>query len=73
MNVADRAKAILEKTGRKQKWVADQMAALAPTLEMTPSKLSQTLTGKRTMTADELVVFCKVTGADLAAFLAESA
>ena len=69
MSVSKTARDIVEKSGRKQAWIAERMDEVAPQLGMNPTKLSQTLTGKRTMTAEELVVFCIATETDINEFL----
>lgn len=64
MTVEERARQILENSGRKQNWVADQMNKLDPTLGMTPAKISATMTGHREMSVPEFLAFCEVTGTE---------
>lgn len=50
--LATRIKAYIDERGIKQ-------SAVAAAAEMPPDALSRTLSGNRTMTADELVLICK--------------
>ncbi len=59
VSVADTAKRVLDEQGRTQVWVINQMNSIHPALEMDRNKLSSILTGKRKMTGDELIGFCK--------------
>lgn len=57
--VADTVKRILDEQGRTQAWVIQKMNSQTPEIEMDRSKFSAIVTGKRKMTGDELIVFCK--------------
>ena len=59
VSVANTAKRVLNEQGRTQVWVINRMNAIFPSLEMDRNKLSSILTGKRKMTGDELIGFCK--------------
>lgn len=56
--ISDTAKKILKEQGRTQRWVAERMNNINPTLEMDRSKFSAIITGNRKMTGDELLAFC---------------
>ena len=56
--ISDTAKKILKEQGRTQRWVAERMNDINPTLEMDRSKFSAIITGNRKMTGDELLAFC---------------
>ena len=57
--VADTVKMILEEQGRTQTWVINRMNCLKPDIAMDRSKFSAIATGKRKMSGDELLIFCK--------------
>lgn len=61
MTAEQNAAKILTETGRKQSWLVDRMNSINPAIKMSCSKMSETLRGKREMTADELVAFCIAT------------
>lgn len=52
-------KRILDEQGRTQKWVVQKMNLQEPGIDMDRSKFSAIITGKRKMSGDELLVFCK--------------
>ena len=57
--IAARAKSILEREGRTQTWTARRMNEIDDTLNIDRKKLSATLTGRRKMSGDELLAYCK--------------
>ena len=57
--VSDTAKRVIEEQGRTQAWVINRMNMICPELEMDKNKLSTILLGKRKMSGDELIAFCK--------------
>ena len=59
MTVAETAKAVLEEQGRTQTWVIKRMNEINENIDMDANKLSSTLLGKRKMSGDELIAFCK--------------
>lgn len=60
--IESQARKRLEGEGRTQAWVARQMKALYPQLDMDPKKLNMTLRGDRGMTASEFLAFCRAIG-----------
>lgn len=59
VSVSDTAKRLLQKEGRTQAWVIKRMNIFCPEISMDRSKLSAILIGKRKMSGDELIAFCK--------------
>ncbi len=59
VSVADTAKRVLKKEGRTQSWVINRMNVVCPGIAMDRSKLSAILVGKRKMSGDELIAFCR--------------
>ena len=72
MTVAETAKNILEEQGRTQTWVVKRMNEINPELSMDSMKLSTTLLGKRKMSGDELIAFCKALEVNPDIFLQEA-
>ena len=66
METAKLARQIIDDSGRKQSWVADQM-------NISRSALNLILNGKRSMTADELIAFCIATETDPRDFMPKPA
>lgn len=69
MNTERKARALITNSGRKQSWIVQEMNRISPGLKMTPSKLSESINGKREMSADELVAFCTAINAQLSDLL----
>ncbi|MBQ8933897.1 MAG: helix-turn-helix transcriptional regulator [Lachnospiraceae bacterium] len=61
MKINETVKRIIKEDGRTQTWVAKEMNKVNPSVMMTNVKLSAIVTGKRTMTGDEMIAFCKAT------------
>lgn len=59
VSVADTAKRVLNEQGRTQVWVINRMNSIFPSLNMNRNKMSSILAGKRKMTGDELIGFCR--------------
>ena len=59
VSVADTAKRVLREEGRTQAWVIERMNKVYPNLEMDRCKFSAIILGKRKMSGDELIAFCK--------------
>lgn len=59
ISVADNAKRVLREEGRTQTWVIKRMNEVYPNLGMDRSKFSAIVLGKRKMSGDELIAFCK--------------
>lgn len=59
MKINDTVKKIMEKEGRTQKWLAREMNDVDPDIKMTNVKLSAIVTGRREMSGDEMLAFCK--------------
>lgn len=59
MRVSDIVKKIIDEQGRTQVWVAYKMNEADPSLDMDKNKLSAITTGRRQMSGDELLAFCK--------------
>lgn len=57
--VSETVKRILEEQGRTQTWVVQKMNSQLPDIDMDKTKFSAIITGKRKMSGDELLVFCK--------------
>lgn len=55
-------KKIICEQGRKQSWVIERMNEVNPNLNLNPSKFSAIMSGIRSVSADELLAFCQVTG-----------
>lgn len=62
MAIVDIMRDMIENEGRTQRWVADRMNTACPEIEMNEQKLSALLTGKRKLSSDELLAFCKAMG-----------
>lgn len=59
ISVSDTVKRLLNEQGRTQAWVIQRMNLQTPEIDMDRSKFSAIVTGKRKMTGDELLAFCK--------------
>lgn len=57
--VSDTVKRLLDEQGRTQAWTVEKMNLCDSDIGMDRSKLSAIVTGKRKMSGDELLVFCK--------------
>ena len=62
MTINERMKQIIKSEGRTQKWILEEMNRTDPQLNLNPAIFSAIITGKRGVTGDELLAFCKVTG-----------
>lgn len=51
---------IIAEQGRTQTWLVKKMNEMNPCLNLDTTKFSAIVTGKRTMTGDELIAFCGV-------------
>lgn len=58
-SVESTAKRLMSEQGRTQIWVVNRMNMISPMLKMDKNKLSAVLAGKRKMSGDELIAFCK--------------
>lgn len=72
MSVSVTVKKIISDSGRTQSWVVARMNQIDPGINMNRSKLSAIVCGIRKMTGEELLAFCKATGANPDLFLYES-
>lgn len=54
-------KNILSETGTTQAWIISKMNQLNPDLAMNSNKFSAIVHGRRKMTGEELIIFCKAT------------
>ena len=59
MTISETVRKILDEQGRTQTWVIQRMNSQMPEIDMDRSKFSAIVTGKRKMTGDELLLFCK--------------
>lgn len=59
VTVSETIKRILGEQGRTQTWVIQKMNSQSPEVGMDKTKFSAIVTGKRKMSGDELLVFCK--------------
>lgn len=59
VDVSNTVKRILDEQGRTQAWIIQKMNLQEPEIDMNRNKFSAIVTGKRKMTGDELLVFCK--------------
>lgn len=57
--VSNTVRRILDEQGRTQKWVIRRMNLQEPQIDMNRSKFSAIINGKRKMSGDELLAFCK--------------
>lgn len=73
VSVANTVKRILSEQGRTQKWAVEKMNSMNPELEMDKNKLSAITTGKRTMSGDELLTFCRAMEVSPDEFIKEAA
>lgn len=58
LTISETTKKVLKEQGRTQRWVAEKMNDINPSLEMDRTKFSAIVTGNRKMTGDELLAFC---------------
>lgn len=54
-------KRVLREQGRTQAWTIQKMNAVNPEIRMDRTKFSAITRGRRKMTGDELLAFCKAT------------
>lgn len=59
MRISEAVNRIIEQEGRSQKWIAEEMNRADPDIKMTNVKLSAIVTGRRTMSGDEMLAFCR--------------
>lgn len=59
MRTNETVQKLMEAEGRTQTWVAQEMNRIDPEIKMTNVKLSAIVTGKRTMSGDEMLAFCR--------------
>ncbi|MEZ3486042.1 MAG: helix-turn-helix transcriptional regulator [Lachnospiraceae bacterium] len=52
-------KRLLDEQGRTQVWVTQKMNLYDPEINMDTSKFSAIITGRRKLSGDELLAFCK--------------
>ncbi|MEY8495800.1 helix-turn-helix transcriptional regulator [Lachnospiraceae bacterium 29-91] len=57
--VVDTVRRLLAEQGRTQVWVIQKMNRCDPEINMDRSKFSAIITGRRKMSGDELLAFCK--------------
>lgn len=69
MRTNETVQKLMEQEGRTQTWVAQEMNRIDPEIKMTNVKLSAIVTGRRTMTGDEMLVFCRAMRMSPDAFL----
>jgi len=59
MRTNETVQKLIEQEGRTQTWVAQEMNRIDPEIKMTNVKLSAIVTGKRIMSGDEMLAFCR--------------
>ncbi len=59
MKTNETVKRLIEQEGRSQAWVAQEMNRVNPEINMTNVKLSAIVTGRRIMSSDEMLAFCR--------------
>lgn len=59
MRTNETVQKLMEQEGRTQTWVAQEMNKVNPEIKMTNVKLSAIVTGRRTMSGDEMLAFCR--------------
>lgn len=59
MKTNETVKRLIEEEGRSQTWVAREMNRVNPEINMTNVKLSAIVTGRRVMSSDEMLAFCR--------------
>lgn len=69
--VVDTVRRLLDEQGRTQVWVIQKMNSQAPGIDMDRCKFSAIITGKRRMSGDELLAFCKALEVNPDEFLKE--
>ena len=71
MKTNETVKKLIEQEGRSQTWVAREMNRVNPEIKMTNVKLSAIVTGRRIMSGDEMLAFCRAMKTSPDIFLAE--
>lgn len=59
MKTNETVRRLIEQEGRSQAWVAREMNRVNPEINMTNVKLSAIVTGRRIMSSDEMLAFCR--------------
>ena len=59
MKTNETVRKLIEQEGRSQAWVAREMNRVNPDINMTNVKLSAIVTGRRIMSSDEILAFCR--------------
>ena len=59
INISDKLKETIKNKGVQQKWVINEMNNIDRSINLDRSKFSAIICGKRKMTGDELLAFCK--------------
>lgn len=59
MSVSDAIKKVITYSGRTQTWLVSKVNAIDPQVNMSKTKLSASLIGKRKISADEFIALCK--------------
>ena len=59
MKTNETVRKLIEQEGRSQSWVAREMNRVNPDINMTNVKLSAIVTGRRIMSSDEMLAFCR--------------
>ena len=62
MSINEKIKELMKEEGRTQHWVANEMNKYDPAIRMSNVKFSAIVTGKRAISAKELLAFCAATG-----------
>ena len=68
MTIPEKLREVLRNKGQTQTWVVSRMNAMDPDIHMSLQKLSATLNGRRTLSAEEFIAFCKATNTSPNAF-----
>ena len=69
MSINEKMKKIILEEGRTQKWVLQEMNRIEPTIKMTDATFSAAINGKRKVTGEELIAFCRVMGKNPEVFM----
>lgn len=62
MKINEKMRQIIKDEGRTQRWTIQEMNKSNPNLNMSDAKFSAAMVGKRQVTGEELLAFCKAVG-----------
>ena len=62
MKINEKMRQIIKDEGRTQRWTIQEMNKNNPKLNLNDAKFSAAMLGKRQVTGEELIAFCKAIG-----------